>query len=309
MKLTFLGSGGGRFATISQKRMTGGLRIDDIGTKNFHVDPGPGALVRSHQFGVNPTSLDGVFVSHAHTDHYSDAEILIEAMTRGMTQENGIIVGSRSVFEGYQQWGPCISKYHRSKSDNLILGPNKTKKVDDLIIKGTKTIHGDPTGVGFQIKTKNLTFSYTSDTKYFENLCKYHKGADIIVGNILRPGSKSIKGHLCSENFLDLIEQIKPKLAIMAHFGFKMISANPNKEAKFIKEKTGINTLSAFDGLRVEINDKSPEIFKVSSLKNSQDTNKKNNNNNLIVDDSEQKTLTGEKEIKTYTRDLSMNKL
>ena len=52
MKLTFLGSGGGRFATISQKRMTGGFRIDDFGGKNYQIDPGPGALVRSYQYGV-----------------------------------------------------------------------------------------------------------------------------------------------------------------------------------------------------------------------------------------------------------------
>ena len=45
MKLQFLGTGGGRFATISQKRMTGGFRIDDMGKRNIHVDPGPGALV------------------------------------------------------------------------------------------------------------------------------------------------------------------------------------------------------------------------------------------------------------------------
>ena len=101
MKLTFLGSGGGRFATISQKRMTGGFRIDDFNGKNYHIDPGPGALVRCYQFGVNPTKIDGVFVSHSHTDHYNDAEILIEAMTRGMTKNNGIIMG---------KVGPCSFK-------------------------------------------------------------------------------------------------------------------------------------------------------------------------------------------------------
>jgi hypothetical protein len=34
--------------------MTGGFRIDGINDKNLHLDPGPGALVRSYQFGVNP---------------------------------------------------------------------------------------------------------------------------------------------------------------------------------------------------------------------------------------------------------------
>ena len=47
MKLTFLGSGGGRFSAISQRRMTGGFRIDNLGGKNYHIDPGPGALIRT----------------------------------------------------------------------------------------------------------------------------------------------------------------------------------------------------------------------------------------------------------------------
>ena len=50
MKITFLGTGGGRFSAISQRRMTGGFRIDNLNGKNYHVDPGPGALVRTYQF-------------------------------------------------------------------------------------------------------------------------------------------------------------------------------------------------------------------------------------------------------------------
>ena len=101
MKITFLGTGGGRFSAISQRRMTGGFRIDNLNGKNYHVDPGPGALVRTYQFGFDPRNLDGVFVSHAHTDHYNDAEILIEAMTRGMTKEYGVVLGNKSVLDGF----------------------------------------------------------------------------------------------------------------------------------------------------------------------------------------------------------------
>ena len=118
MKITFLGSGGGRFSAISQRRMTGGFRIDNLGGKNYHIDPGPGALIRTYQFGFDPRNLSGVVVTHAHTDHYNDAEILIEAMTRGMTRHFGTIVGCESVLNGFEKWGPCISSYHQSKSDD-----------------------------------------------------------------------------------------------------------------------------------------------------------------------------------------------
>ena len=267
MKITFLGSGGGRFATISQKRMTGGFRIDDFGGKNYQVDPGPGALVRSYQFGVNPTKIDGVFISHSHTDHYNDAEIFIEAMTRGMTKNNGIIMGSRTIFENYQRWGPAISSYHKSNSKNLILVPNKIARFPSFTIKGTDTQHGDPTGVGFQIENNGFKISYTSDTGYFDELAKYHKNADILIGSVLRPGARSIKGHMCTNNFIDLVEKVKPSLAIMTHFGFKMIAANPVEEAIRVSKKTGVRTLAAFDGMRVDVNERYPERSKMIRLK------------------------------------------
>lgn len=267
MKIIFLGTGGGRFATISQKRMTGGFRIDNLNGKNYHIDPGPGALVRTHQFGLDPKNLSGIFISHAHTDHYTDAEVLIEAMTKGMTKEKGIIIGSRSVFEGFKQWGPCLSKYHRQNSKKLILAAKKSKIFGNLKIEGTKTIHGDPTGVGFQIDNNGFKLSYTSDTKYFDDLYKYHKDSNILIGSVIRPGNRSIKGHMCSSNFIDLINEVKPNLAIMTHFGLKMLNENPVEEAKKISKETGVRTLAAFDGMSIDVDFEKIKNSKVISLK------------------------------------------
>jgi phosphoribosyl 1,2-cyclic phosphodiesterase len=269
MKLIFLGTGGGRFATISQKRMTGGFRIDGFASKNFHIDPGPGALVRLHEFGLNPSNLDVLFISHAHADHYNDGEIIVEAMTEGMTKENGLIIGSKSILEGCKQWGPCISDYHKSKSDTLMLSNNQTRNLNGFSIKGTKTIHGDPTGIGFQLKSDDLTISYTSDTGYFDKLHEYHKGADVLIASILRPGNQFIKcRHMSSSDLIKLINEIKPKIAIMTHYGFKMINAPPENEAKNIEKETGISTIAAFDGMSLTINDKNANDFKIETLVN-----------------------------------------
>ena len=273
MKLTFLGSGGGRFSAISQRRMTGGFRIDNLNGKNYHVDPGPGALIRTYQFGFDPRNLSGIFVSHAHTDHYNDAEILIEAMTKGMTRYSGTIFGSRSVLEGYDQWGPCISSYHQSKSDTVVLNPGNVEEVNGIKIKGTKTNHGDPTGAGFQIDYNGFKLSYTSDTDYFDELPKYHKGADILIASVLRPGNKTINGHMCSRNFIDLINEVQPKVAVMTHLGLKMISSNPVTEAKKISKETGVKVIAAFDGLSFNVNFKNPKRFRLISLKDVESQN------------------------------------
>ncbi len=267
MKLTFLGSGGGRFSAISQRRMTGGFRIDNLNGKNYHIDPGPGALIRTYQFGFDPRNLSGVFVSHAHTDHYNDAEILIEAMTRGMTKKAGAIVGSTSVLEGFKEWGPCISSYHQSKSDSFVLKPDREYEFNGIKVKGTKTEHGDPAGVGFQIDYRGFKLSYTSDTGYFDELPQYHEGADILIASVLRPGNKSINGHMCSRNFIDLINEVKPKVAVMTHLGLKMISSNPVTQAKKISKETGVKVIAAFDGLSFNVNYNNPKRFRLMSLK------------------------------------------
>lgn len=267
MKLTFLGSGGGRFSAISQRRMTGGFRIDNLNGKNYHIDPGPGALIRTYQFGFDPRNLSGVFVSHAHTDHYNDAEILIEAMTRGMTKNLGTIVGSPSVLEGYEQWGPCISSYHQSKPNKFVLKPDEEIEFNGIKVKGTKTEHGDPAGVGFQINYRGFKLSYTSDTGYFDELPECHEGADILIASVLRPGNKSINGHMCSRNFIDLINKVKPKVAVMTHLGLKMISSNPVTQAKKISKETGVKVIAAFDGLSFNVNYSNPKRFRLISLK------------------------------------------
>lgn len=286
MKITFLGTGGGRFSAISQRRMTGGFRIDNLNGKNYHVDPGPGALVRTYQFGFDPRNLDGVFVSHAHTDHYNDAEILIEAMTRGMTKEYGVVLGNKSVLDGYERWGPGISKYHQSHSKKYVLGPNQVENINGCSVKGTKTVHGDPEGVGFQIDYRGFKISYTSDTGYFEDLHKYHEGADILIASVLRPGNKSIRGHLCSRNFIELLKEVKPKLAIMTHFGLKMLSIDPIDEAKRITKETGVKTLAAFDGMSFEVNTQNPARIRIKTLK---DVNSQIHSSNIDLNRRERK--------------------
>lgn len=286
MKITFLGTGGGRFSAISQRRMTGGFRIDNLNGKNYHVDPGPGALVRTYQFGFDPRNLDGVFISHAHTDHYNDAEILIEAMTRGMTKEYGVILGNKSVLDGFERWGPAISKYHQSHSKKYVLEENKVEDMGGFSIKGTKTVHGDPKGIGFQIDYKGFKISYTSDTGYFEELSEYHKDADILIASVLRPGNKSIKGHLCSRNFIELLKKVKPKLAIMTHFGLKMLSIDPIDEAKRITRESGVKTLAAFDGMSFEVNTQNPVRTRIKTLK---DINSQIHSSNIDLNKRERK--------------------
>jgi phosphoribosyl 1,2-cyclic phosphodiesterase len=113
LKLVFVGTGGGRFITSTQKIHTGGIRfISDF--SQIHLDPGPGALVYSLSLGLNQTKLDAILVSHCHLDHYGDTEVMIESMTKGGTSKQGTLLAPRSVLYGEGDYSAAISKYHKS---------------------------------------------------------------------------------------------------------------------------------------------------------------------------------------------------
>ena len=98
-KLILLGTGGGRHTTMFQARSTGGFLLNARDSW-VHVDPGPGALVNMMRIGYNLEGTNGIVISHCHPDHYSDAEVAIEGMSRGGWVRNGELYGTKSVLEG-----------------------------------------------------------------------------------------------------------------------------------------------------------------------------------------------------------------
>ena len=112
IELVFLGTGGGRFATITQKKRTGGIRILSENV-NAHLDPGPGALIYSLNMNLDPQKISALLISHSHPDHYTDAEVMVEAMTQGTTKKRGTLAATRSVLFGNKVCEMAISKYHQ----------------------------------------------------------------------------------------------------------------------------------------------------------------------------------------------------
>jgi len=257
IELIFLGTGGGRFATITQKRRTGGIRLI---SKNFniHLDPGPGALVYSLEAGLNPQKITGVLVSHCHPDHCNDAGVLIEAMTRGMTKKRGVLAAAHSVLEGNEGCEPCLSKYHQTMPQLVVdAKPGVSFNIADLKIIATEANHSDPSTVGFRFETRDVgDIAYTSDTEYFEGVGKPYKNVRLLLLCAMRPTGSPWKGHMTTEDAIKIIEEASPEMAVLTHFGMKMIFKGPASEAEYIQQKTGVPTIAAKDGMRLNISEK-----------------------------------------------------
>ena len=249
--ICFVGTGGGRMATITQLRKTAGIFLELKGAK-IYLDPGPGAIVHARAEKLPLEKIDCVLLSHKHIDHTNDAQVLIEAMTKGVREKKGILAAPKSTIS-------AITKYHQSAPKKVLkIKPGDKFNVGDLNIEATKTIHTDKDGVGFKFFASKR-ISYVGDTVYSKDIAKAHKGADILILNCLYLVNEN-KGkevefakHMDLADAIKFVHDIKPELCILQHFGMGMILKKPWEKAKEVEEKTGVKTVAARDGQIFEV--------------------------------------------------------
>jgi len=254
VEVVFLGTGGGRFTTITQKRRTGGIRILS-NRLNLHVDPGPGALIYSLEAGLNPQKIRAVLVSHRHPDHCTNAEILVEAMTRGMLKKRGIIAAPSNILIGNKETGPAISTYHQQMTQKVIVvKPGVNFRIGRTKVVTTQARHTDPEAVGFRFEIPEVgAIGYTADTEYFEGIEEEYRGVRILIVSVMRPLGSPWTGHMTPKEATKLVDAVKPEMAVATHFGMKMLFSGPSYEVKLIEEKTGVPTVAAFDGMKLRV--------------------------------------------------------
>lgn len=252
-KITFLGSGGGRFMTITQKRGTGGFCIED--RINIHVDPGPGAHLRSIQNGLDPRKIDALLISHCHTDHFNDVPIMVESMTGGMLKKEGYVIGSKSVIEGRDEFASIIFPYYRKNLKGVLsMAPGENIEINGQKIEATRAKHSDPFGIGFKIYTNSGAISYTSDTEYFDDMEDQYMGSRVMILNVTRPNGDKIPFHLTTDDAIRILKKVKPEVAVITHIGYRMHLKGAEEERRHIQESTGVKTLIADEGLKIYMN-------------------------------------------------------
>ncbi len=251
-KMTFLGTGGGRFATVYQVCRTGGIYIED--GARVHLDPGPGAAIAMRERRMDPAKTDAILVTHCHPDHYGDAEVLIEGMTACSFSRRGLLAGSRSVIDGNGDFGPAVSEYHKRIVPRVVvISPGDVLEVKRMRMRVTRTSHSDPDGVGLRLMTSSGDVAFVGDTELKQEVIDDHLGARVLVMNVTRPIRSRVRYHMSTEDAASMAEAIRPDLAILTHFGSKFIHDGVQKQVDYVKEASGVRTLAAEDFMTLSI--------------------------------------------------------
>lgn len=246
--LTFLGTAGARIMVSKQLLASGGIWMDLAG-QQILLDPGPGCLVQATKRKLDAAKLSAIILSHRHIDHSNDVNIMIEAMTGGGFQKRGLVFAPADALEG----DPVILKYVRSFLEDIItLTAGGTYQIGDIsFTTPIRHQHGAETyGIIFQLP--GLTFSYIADTRYFPELARAYRG-DILLINVVRLEAGHPFDHLSLVDVRTIITEIRPKAAVLTHFGMNMWRAHPWELAEKLSQETGIKVVAARDGMNLDL--------------------------------------------------------
>jgi len=248
-QLVFLGSGGGRMTTATQLRATGGLWVSLDGA-TLHIDPGPGALVhcRAKDLALDPNRLDAVVLTHKHLDHAGDVNAMIEAMTEGGTKRRGLVLAPRDAYEE----DPVILQYVRGyPAATGVLEPGGRYPLGALTLETPLRLRHPVETYGLRLVGSRLTVSLIACTGYFPELEEAFRGDVLILNVVFHRRRDEI--HLCLEDAERLIAAIRPRLAVLTHFGMTMLRARPWELAEEVAQATGVRTLAARDRQRLPL--------------------------------------------------------
>jgi ribonuclease BN (tRNA processing enzyme) len=242
--ITFLGTAGARIMVANQIQASGGLWLN-LNDSEILIDPGPGSIVQSTKRKLRADKLKAIILSHRHLDHSGDINIMVEAMTQGGFEPRG------KVFVPADALGsePVLFSYLIDYLDSLeVLKEGKSYAIGEVNFSTpVRHIHSVET-YGLKFKVGERSFSYIADSRYFEGLIENYRTEMIIINVVFMLPRDGI-AHLSVKDAEQIISGIKPKIAILSHYGVSLWKAHPWEVAEQLTQKTSVKVIAARDGM------------------------------------------------------------
>ena len=231
-----------------QLAASGGLWLNLNGTEIL-IDPGPGCIVQSTKRNLKADNLSAIIVSHRHLDHSADVNIMVEAMTNGGFDPRGRLFAPSDALGNE----PIIFSYLQDYIGGItVLEEGGTYTIGDVSFSTPVRNRHTVETYGMVFQTNRHTLAYITDTGYFDSLCQSYTTELIIINTVLMEPKPPVD-HVSVLEAEHIIKEIKPKMAILNHFGMGVWQAKPWKIARSLSQRTGIKVIAARDGMKFDL--------------------------------------------------------
>ena len=225
MKVRFLGSGdafgsGGRFQTCIHLEWGGAQVL---------VDCGASSLIAMRRFGVDPSAIDAVILSHLHGDHFGGVPFLIldaqfTRRTRPLVVAGPPGVQAR-VRDAMEVFFPGSSRAQRGFATEFReLAAGTATAIGAARVTASEVVHecGAPP-YALRIELGGRTIAYSGDTEWTDRLLEVAAGADLFICEAYFY-EKAVRFHLDYATLARRRPELDCKRLIVTHMGPDMLA-------------------------------------------------------------------------------------
>lgn len=237
VEVLFLGSGdafgsGGRFQTCFHVRAE---------ATQFLIDCGASSLIAMKRFGVDPSSLDIILLSHLHGDHFGGLPFLILDAQFSRRTRPLVIAGppgvEARVRDAMEVLFPGSSAVQRkfivqfaelAEGSETVLGP--------LSVIPYRVVH--PSGApsfALRVTCGGKVIGYSGDTEWTDTLVQAARGADLFICEAY-VFEKKIKYHLDYRTLMDRRTQLGCRKLMLTHMSDDMLQRLQGLDADWAED-------------------------------------------------------------------------
>lgn len=265
LRVTLLGTG----SPVPSTERLGFSILIQAGDKNYLVDAGRGAIIRLIQSGVEAGELDGIFMTHYHSDHVlSISDLWMTGYVPAFGGREGTLKlygpeGINNIVDHLRQ--AFVNDIEVRVADKEV-DPETTKieseewtedgvvfEEDGLKVTMFENQH-DPAGVikpskGYRIDYGNQSVLISGDTIPHENVISHGKDVDLLIHEVIAFEDPSVlpavtSHHTTVEEANEIFKQTNPRMAAFTH----VVNGMPGKDPGISEEELISQARDGYDG-------------------------------------------------------------
>lgn len=212
MKLTILGNNGPFPAAGSA---CSGYLLSHAG-KNVLLDCGNGVLSNLQKF-IRFEELDAIILTHLHSDHISDMNVLKYALQikrkRGLTDKLMEVYAPKEPYGEYERLDVKDAFILKGIDQDTVLD------IGDMRLTFSKMVHPSP-DFAVRVECSGRVFVYSGDTSWCESIISFGEGADLMLldAGLLERDYTDGAVHLTATQCGKVAKQAGAKRLLLTHF-------------------------------------------------------------------------------------------
>lgn len=238
VSVQFLGSGdafgsGGRFQTCIYV---------DAGTVRFLLDCGASSLIAMKRYGVDPSLVDIILLTHLHGDHFGGLPFFVlDAQLISRRTKPLVIAGppglEMRIRDAMEVLFPGSSIVTQKFSLRFVeLNDKQATRIGSLVVKPYCVVHesGAP-AYALRVDCSGKTIAYSGDTEWADSLLGAARGTDLFICEAYF-FEKKIKYHLNYQTLLAHRTQLGCQRLILTHMNDDMLARLGSIDAEYAED-------------------------------------------------------------------------